>query len=232
MHKVSIWRIAVPLPIICRPRARPPQVGQGIWRHSSILPIPSMNVTRSRTAGLLPAAAAVLLFAPSAQGQVTADLHTTPRPQVVRPEDGERRILPDGRSIRLKVGPSATGAGYLFVGAEELPPDSRVPRHRHELDEEVLIVQQGEVTFLLNDTAHVAPAGSVVYLPPRNWITVENRGAAPARIMFVFPRGAVERCFQFIGRSVADSTAGSAPVRSSAAAAEERHSCQMTYRSP
>ena len=192
-----------------------------------------MDAPPSRIARLLTSVAAALLLAASpARGQVTADLHTAARPRVVQPEDGERRILPDGRSIRLKVGPSTTGAGYLFLGAEELPPGSRVPRHRHELDEEVLIVQEGEVTFFLNDTAHVAPAGSVVYLPPRNWIMVENRSTAPARIMFVFPRGAVERCFQFVGRSVADSAAGRAPERSADAAAEERHSCQMTYRSP
>ena len=191
-----------------------------------------MTASRSRIACLVFTTPALFLFASTARGQVTAELHTASRPQIVRPEDGERRILPDGRAIRLKVGPTATGAGYLFVGAEELPPGSRVPRHRHELDEEVLIVQQGEVTFLLNDTAHVAPAGSVVYLPPRNWITVENRSNAPARIMFVFPRGAVERCFQFIGRSVADSAAGRAPVQTPTAVAEERHSCQMTYRSP
>lgn len=178
------------------------------------------------------AAAALLLPAQSVAAQVTADLHTAAQPQVVLPEDGERRILPDGRAIRLKVGPSATGAGYLFVATEELPPGSRVPRHRHELDEEVLIVQQGEVTFLLDDSAHVAPAGSVVYLPPRHWISVENRSPSPARIMFVFPRGAVERCFQFIGRSVADSAAGREPERVPADAAEERHSCQMTYRAP
>lgn len=191
-----------------------------------------MNGPRSLIACGLLAVAAALGFAQPVHGQVTADLHTAAKPQVVRPNEGERRILPDGRAIHLKVGPSTTGAGYLFVGTEELPPGSRVPRHRHELDEEVLIVQHGEVTFLLNDTAHVAPAGSVVYLPPRNWIVVENRSAAPARIMFVFPRGSVERCFQFIGRSVADSAAGRAPARTSADAAEERHSCQMTYRSP
>ncbi|HEY0929846.1 MAG TPA: cupin domain-containing protein [Gemmatimonas sp.] len=178
------------------------------------------------------AVSAMLVFASDARGQVTANLHTGAKPQVVRPDEGERRILPDGRAMRLKVGPSTTGAGYLFVGAEELPPGSRVPRHRHELDEEVLIVQQGEVTFFLNDTAHVAPAGSVVYLPPRNWITVENRSTVLARIMFVFPRGAVERCFQFIGRSVADSAAGRSPMRSPGTEAEEQHSCQMTYRSP
>lgn len=190
-----------------------------------------MHLARPRSVYLPWVATALLLVAPTAEGQITADLHTSATPQVVLPGDGERRILPDGRSLWLKVGPSTTGAGYLFLGAEELPPGSRVPRHRHELDEEVLIVQAGEVTFLLNDTAHVAPAGSVVYLPPRNWIAVENRSVAPAHIIFVFPRGAVERCFQFVGVSVADSAAGHAPEQSPQAAAEERHSCQMTYRS-
>jgi quercetin dioxygenase-like cupin family protein len=173
---------------------------------------------------------ATAVHAPALAAQVVAELHTSPHPQVILPDSGERRILPDGRAMRLKVGPSTTGAGYFFLGAEELPPGSRVPRHRHELDEEILIVQRGEVTFTLNDTAHVAPAGSVVYLPPRSWIAVENRGRETATIMFVFPRGAVERCFQFIGRSVADSAAGRAPERTAAEAAEERHSCQMTYR--
>ena len=196
------------------------------WAHVS------SGLPRRVSPALALAVVAMSLFAPRAQAQVTAELHTAARPQIIRPEAGERRILPDGRSLQLKVGPSTTGAGYLFVGAEELPPGSSVPRHRHELDEEVLIVQQGEVTFLLNDTAHVAPAGSVVYLPPRNWIRVENRSAAPARIMFVFPRGAVERCFQFVGRSVADSAAGRTPVQSASESAEERHSCQMTYRGP
>jgi len=191
-----------------------------------------MTFSQSLVGGSLLAGMAVLLSVTPAGAQLSADLHTAARPQVVLPDAGERRILPDGRAIRLKVGPSTTGAGYLFLGAEELPPGSRVPRHRHELDEEVLIVQQGEVTFLLNDTAHVAPAGSVVYLPPRNWIAVENRGATAARIMFVFPRGAVERCFQYIGRSVADSAAGRVPERSAGDAAVERHSCQMTYRAP
>lgn len=75
-----------------------------------------------QVATVLTVAAATLLVVRSAHGQVNAALHTAAKPQVVRPEDGERRILPDGRAIRLKVGPSTTGAGYLFLGAEELHP--------------------------------------------------------------------------------------------------------------
>jgi len=98
----------------------------------------------------------------SGQAQVSAELHTASKPQVVLPADGERRILPG--------------------------------------------------------------------LPPRNWIAVENRSAAPAAILFMFPRGAVERCFQYVGRSVADSAADQAPRLSADDAMTERHSCQMTYR--
>lgn len=47
------------------------------------------------------------------------ELDTASRPQSVRPEDGERPILPDGCTIRLKVRPAATCAGCLFIGAVE-----------------------------------------------------------------------------------------------------------------
>lgn len=160
--------------------------------------------------------------------QVTREVHTSLQPRVVTASEGERRILRDGRSILLKVGPANGGASYLFLGAEDLPPGTRVPRHHHEVDEEILIVHRGTLTVTLNDSVHVAPAGSVVYLPPRTRVAVENRGPEVATVMFVFPRGSVERCFQFIGWSVADS--GQVVRRTDAEREEERRVCQMTYR--
>ncbi|HEX2187698.1 MAG TPA: cupin domain-containing protein [Longimicrobiaceae bacterium] len=169
----------------------------------------------------------LVLAATPLPAQVDAVVHSSPSPRVVAPAEGERRVLPDGREMLLKVGPANTGSGYLFLGAEDLPPGTSIPRHRHELDEEILIVQRGELTVELNDTAHVAPAGSVVFLPPRSWVAVSNRGSATATVMFVFPRGSVERCFQYIGRAP-----GEAPrPRTAQEQAEERRACQMTYRS-
>ena len=158
--------------------------------------------------------------------QVTADIHTGALPGVIAPEEGERRVLPDGRHMLLKVGPANGGAGYLFLGAEDLPMGTRIPRHRHELDEEILIVQRGRVTVALNDSVYSAPSGSVIYLPPRSWISLANEDAETATVMFVFPRGAVERCFQFIGHAP-----GEAPrEQTEAERDEERRACQMTYR--
>jgi quercetin dioxygenase-like cupin family protein len=166
-----------------------------------------------------------LLCAAPLPAQVDAAVRTEIVPRVVAPGEGERRVLPDGRHMLLKVGPASTGAAYLFLGAEDLPPGTGIPRHRHELDEEILIVQRGVLTVELNDTAHAAPAGSVVYLPPRAWISVRNEGSETATLMFVFPRGSVERCFQFIGRGEGETRR----EQTAEEQAEEARACQMTY---
>lgn len=169
---------------------------------------------------------ALLLCSPApALAQITADVHTSLRPVVVAPDEGERRYLPDGRHILLKVGPESTGSSYLFLGAEDLPPGSSIPRHRHEVDEEILIVHRGEVMVELDGVSRAASAGSVVYLPPRSWISLRNDGPEVATIMFVFPRASVERCFQFVGRGEEGE-----PSDDEAARLEERRACQMTYR--
>jgi quercetin dioxygenase-like cupin family protein len=156
--------------------------------------------------------------------QVSADVHTELTPRVIGADEGERRNLPDGRHMLLKVGPENTGSSYLFLGSEVLPPGASIPRHRHEVDEEILIVHRGAVTVELDGTVHHAEEGAVVYLPPRTWVSVRNEGDDSAAVMFVFPRGSVERCFQFIGRGDDGERARPADP------GEESRSCQMTYR--
>ena len=169
----------------------------------------------------------VALLLPTAlAAQERIPVHTELEPRVIAPEDGERRHFADGRYMLLKVGPENTGASHFFLGAEDLPPGSAIPRHRHEVDEEILIVHRGEVTFELAGETHRAGPGSVVYLPPRTWIAARNDAPDTASIMFVFPRGLVERCFQFLG---ADAPGAEPPARTEAERREERRACQMTY---
>ena len=158
-------------------------------------------------------------------GQVTHAPNTGPVPHVVSLEDGASRVLPDGREILLKVGPRSTGAGYLFLGSEDIPPGAGIPRHRHEIDEEILIVHRGEVVVELDDVPHRAQAGSVIYLPPGTWIALRNEASEIATIMFVFPRGSVERCFEFIGRAPNEE----ARELTEEEREEEMYSCQMMY---
>jgi hypothetical protein len=90
-------------------------------------------------------------------GAQAQEIHTGLRPAVVMPDSGEQRILGDGRKMLLKVGPANGGANYFFLGGEDMPPGTAVPRHRHEVDEELLIVVRGRLQVSVNDSIVEAP---------------------------------------------------------------------------
>lgn len=176
--------------------------------------IPICSLAVAATAGALSTASAQL------------PVHTDLRPKVVRKAEGQRRYLPDGRFILLKVGPTTTGANYLFMGYEDIPPGTAIPTHQHEVDEEILIVHRGRVQVVLEHDSTSAAAGDAVFLPPHSRVSVRAIGSDTASIFFVFPRGSVERCFQFIGRSEGQTVPS---VLTRADTLEVLRSCQMTY---
>lgn len=160
-----------------------------------------------------------------ALGQDAYDARDDLRPQVIDQSDGEKRFLSDGTVMRLKVGPDNGGSGYLFMGYDELPPEAGIPRHRHEIDEEILIAHRGTVRFTLGDVTHLAEDGDAVFLPPGHWISAVNVGPDTARVFFVFPRATVERCFQHIGRGDGEMSS----LETEEHLAEERRWCRMSY---
>jgi quercetin dioxygenase-like cupin family protein len=153
-------------------------------------------------------------------------IHTDLTPRIVHRGDGERRYLTGGRFMLLKVGPVATGASYLFMGYEDMPPGSAIPEHSHEVDEEVIIIHRGRVQVVLGHDTATAVAGDAIFLPPRNHISIRALAPDTASIFFVFPRGTVERCFQGSGRAAPDAPP---PSYTDAEMAEGRRVCQMTY---
>ncbi len=161
-----------------------------------------------------------------AQAQLGYDAAKDLVPRVITRQQGEKRMLPDGRFILLKVGPVNSGSSYLFMGYEDLPPGTAIPRHRHEIDEEILIVYRGHVVVTLNEDTVGARAGDAVFLPPRTWVSVRSPGPDTAAIFFVFPRATMEQCFRFVGHGE-----GEAPRPQTATErAEEGRVCRWSYR--
>jgi quercetin dioxygenase-like cupin family protein len=130
-----------------------------------------------------------------AQSSTVADVADTG--VILRPADGER-VPPfqDGRTMLLKIGPTLTSSQELFIAAEEMPPGTAIPLHRHERHEEALYIPRGQVTVTLGARRVVAEAGTFVYIPAATWIGVENTGEAPASVVGIFAEGAVEPCFR------------------------------------
>jgi quercetin dioxygenase-like cupin family protein len=179
-----------------------------------------------RVCASLSVAVVVGLAGMARSGAAQQAIHTDLTPRVVRRAEGERRYLADGRFMLLKVGPRATGASYLFMGAEDLPPGTAIPDHEHEVDEEILLVYRGRVRVALNRDTTEAASGDVIFLPPRSRVSVRALAPDTATIYFVFPRGSVERCFQAVGRGAGE-TAPRRPTH--ADTLEVPPACQMTY---
>jgi quercetin dioxygenase-like cupin family protein len=166
-----------------------------------------------------------LLGAGQALAQVSYDASKELVPRVIARPAGEKRMLPDGRFILLKVGPANSGSSYLFMGYEDLPPGTAIPRHRHELDEEILIVHRGRVVVILNADTATAQAGDALFLPPRTWVSVRSPGPDTAAIFFIFPRATMEACFRFVGHGEGESPHPQTPRERD----EEGRVCRWSY---
>jgi quercetin dioxygenase-like cupin family protein len=116
---------------------------------------------------------------------------------VLIPADGGEKLNPDyGGVLLLKVGPKNSGATELIIAMLEVPVGGSIPTHRHDRDEEVLYVVDGDIALTLNDRQLRASRGDTIFIPVGTWMTVRNSGRAVAKLLGVVPRAEMEQCLQ------------------------------------
>lgn len=76
------------------------------------------------------------------------------------------------------------------------PRQSGPGPHHHEANEEIFLVTEGTMTFLVGDEWVEAPAGTFLRIPPGMTHDFENRGDKPAVAFNVFIPGGFERRFR------------------------------------
>lgn len=105
-----------------------------------------------------------------------------------------------GERVAIRISAAETGGAYSIIEGI-LGPLSGPPLHLHANEDEVIIVTEGTLRFLVAEESFDAPAGTIVVVPrgmPHTW---RNLSAAPARALGVFMPGGTERMFtQFQGR--------------------------------
>jgi quercetin dioxygenase-like cupin family protein len=119
---------------------------------------------------------------------------TTARPLMLQSDEGElrtRRIHTDGSSpassqFILKVSPKNNGSQHLVAGTELLAPGATLPKHRHLVQDEILLIQGGTAHVWLGDQERDLHAGGLVFIPANTWISGKNIGATPIALTFVF----------------------------------------------
>ena len=119
---------------------------------------------------------------------------TTARPLLLDRDEGElrtRRIHTDSSSpassqFILKVSPKNNGSQHLVAGTELLAPGATLPKHRHLVQDEILLLQGGTAHVWLGDQERDLHDGGLVFIPANTWISGKNIGATPIALTFVF----------------------------------------------
>ena len=118
----------------------------------------------------------------------------TARPLMLDSEEGElrtRRIHTDSSSpassqFILKVSPKNNGSQHLVAGTEVLAPGATLPKHRHLVQDEILLIQSGTAHVWLGEQERDLHAGGLVFIPANTWISGKNIGATPMALTFIF----------------------------------------------
>lgn len=123
-----------------------------------------------------------------------ADVEGRAQPLILEKNEGElrtRRIHTDKSTVAasqflLKVSPKNNGSQHLVLGTEELLPNARIPKHKHLIQDEILLIQTGTAHVWLGDKDSEVHAGAMVFIPSNTWISLKNTGTEPVNLVFVF----------------------------------------------
>ena len=116
------------------------------------------------------------------------------KPLLLEKNEGElrtRRIhadssVPASSQFMLKVSPKNNGSQHLVAGTEVLAPGAAIHKHRHLIQDEILLLHSGTAHVWLGDEERDLHAGGLVFIPENTWISLKNVGAEPASLTFVF----------------------------------------------
>src|SRR6186997_586792 len=131
---------------------------------------------------------------PASQSAGAPSSDTITRPLMLDSDEGElrtRRIHADSSSpassqFILKVSPKNNGSQHLVAGTELLAPGATLPKHRHLVQDEILLIQGGTAHVWLGDQERDLHAGGLVFIPANTWISGKNVGTAPMALTFIF----------------------------------------------
>ena len=116
------------------------------------------------------------------------------KPLLLEKNEGEprtRRIHTDNTAsassqFMLKVSPKNNASQHLVAGTEELAPGAAITKHRHLVQDEIVLIHSGKAHVWLGDQERELHAGGLVFIPANTWISLKNTGAEPVSLTFIF----------------------------------------------
>ena len=116
------------------------------------------------------------------------------KPLLLEKNEGElrtRRIhtdntAPASSQFMLKVSPKNNASQHLVAGTEDLAPGAAISKHRHLVQDEIVLIHSGKAHVWLGDQERDLHAGGLVFIPANTWISLKNTGTEPVSLTFIF----------------------------------------------
>ena len=124
--------------------------------------------------------------------------HTLPaanspaKPLLLEQNEGElrtRRPRPQpspASQFTLKIGPKINGSEHLAVGTEPIAQGASIPTHKHQTEDELLLIHSGTAHVVLGEQERDLHAGGLVFIPANTWIGLKNVSSESLDLTFVF----------------------------------------------
>ncbi len=98
----------------------------------------------------------------------------------------EGKLLDPPRTSWLLVSEKTVGAKNLAVGVNETKVGSKVPRHKHETEEEVMYFLQGKGQFITDEEVIELKPGICIYNPPGSFHEIVNTGDEILKFVWIY----------------------------------------------
>ena len=86
----------------------------------------------------------------------------------------------------LKVSPKNNGSQHLVVGTEELAPGATIAKHKHLIQDEIVLIHSGTAHVWLGDQERDVHAGGLAFIRQIPGEVSKNIGTEPISLTFVF----------------------------------------------
>jgi quercetin dioxygenase-like cupin family protein len=156
--------------------------------------VKSRTARRAVTAAVVVALGISSAFSQSNQLTPAPSSESNVKPLLLEKNEGElrtRRIhtdagIPASSQFILKVSPKNNGSQHLVAGTEELAPGATLPKHRHLVQDEIVLIHSGTAHVWLGDQERDLHAGGLVFIPANTWVSAKNLGTEPISLTFIF----------------------------------------------
>jgi quercetin dioxygenase-like cupin family protein len=124
-------------------------------------------------------------FSQSNQSTETSSSESNAKPLLLEKGEGElrtRRVhtdasVPASSQFILKVSPKNNGSEHLVAATEVLPPGATLPKHRHLVQDEIVLIHSGTAHVWLGDRERDLHAEGLVFIPANTWVSAKNIGS-------------------------------------------------------